>query len=176
MAGHTVYIGLGSNQGESLLNLRLSIRIIAETSTVVAISALYRTEPQDQLNQPDFWNAVIQVQTMLDPLKLLSRLQRIEQNFGRVSDPANPKGPRVIDLDILLFDSLILPGPALILPHPQIQLRRFVLEPLLEIDPDLTHPKSGLPLASFLPLVAGQGIYEKHPATYNHPDIWLIDN
>lgn len=138
-ARHTAYLSTGSNIGDRRAHLLAARREIARRiGPVTAASGLYRTAAWGVEDQPDFLNQVLRVTTALEPLALLDRLQAIEQRMGRVR--AERWGVRVIDIDILFYDDLVLDSERLILPHPQIAARRFVLIPLREIAPDLKHP------------------------------------
>lgn len=129
-----IYIGLGTNLGDRLANLRSAM---ADFS-LIAQSSIYETEPVDFLDQPWFLNAVCSIQTERSPYELLDYCQNIENRMGRTREIA--KGPRTIDIDILFYEELILNDPLLTIPHSQIPNRRFVLEPFHEIAPDLVHP------------------------------------
>jgi len=138
------YVGLGANLGDREGMLRLALeRIAAEPSVeLVAASTLRETEPEDYLDQPLFLNAAAAVETDLSPRQLLARLQLIECELGRRR--AGPRfGPRVIDLDLLLYGSLTMSEPEIEIPHPRLHLRRFALEPLAELDPELEVPGKG---------------------------------
>ena len=160
MRSKRVYLSLGTNLGDRSANLRNTVVALeTERIHVTATSSLYETEPQDLHDQPWFLNQVAACETMLFPMQLLSLLERLERQLGRVRMPgARPKGPRLIDLDILLYGSSIIESPRLQVPHPRMLERRFVLQPLAEIAPDLRHPRTGKPLASYLPLVSSQRI------------------
>lgn len=136
----TVYLGLGSNVGDREQNLAAAIAQLAALGTVTARSALYETEPMELPNQPWFLNCAVALETELMPKQLLARLLDIERSLGRKRSAAQPKGPRTIDLDILLFASSVVDTAGLTIPHPAMHQRRFVLEPLAEIAPDVRHP------------------------------------
>jgi 2-amino-4-hydroxy-6-hydroxymethyldihydropteridine diphosphokinase len=139
MNAATVYLSLGSNVGDRLANLRTAVDALAPAGVVVKkVSSVYETEPVDYLDQPWFLNCVVDAETSLDPFGLLHALRAIEVQMG--SKKQIPKGPRLIDLDILLYDSETVTTPELQIPHPRMLLRRFVLAPLAEIAPQLTHP------------------------------------
>jgi 2-amino-4-hydroxy-6-hydroxymethyldihydropteridine diphosphokinase len=125
---------------------------------IVASSSFYETEPQDLRDQPWFINLALACETHHFPLQLLAILQRIEREAGRRRMKAAPKGPRVLDIDILLFGDTIMETPALSIPHPRMLERRFVLEPLLEIAPDLREPFGKQPLRKYLAAVANQRV------------------
>jgi 2-amino-4-hydroxy-6-hydroxymethyldihydropteridine diphosphokinase len=144
------YVGLGANLGDPEQMLRLALeRLAAEPSVeLVAASTLRETEPEDCLDQPRFLNGAAAIETDLSPRQLLARLQLIECELGRRR--AGPRfGPRVIDLDLLLYGSETMSEPELELPHPRLHLRRFALEPLAEIDPELEVPGKG-PVSTLL--------------------------
>lgn len=128
-----VYIGLGSNLGDRVQNLRTALGLIARinSTTVKKVSSFHVTAPVGKVDQPDFLNAVAFLHTTLAPHKLLSELLSIEKKMGRIR--TEKWGPRIIDLDILTFDDLKINTPDLIIPHPHMQERSFVLEPLKEI-------------------------------------------
>ena len=135
----TVYIGLGSNVGNREQNLREAIRLLAEAGLrIVKISNIYETERVDYLEQAWFLNAVLEAQTDWPAPDLLHRLRSIESAMG--SKKAFAKGPRLIDLDILLYGKETIATAELEVPHPRMLKRRFVLVPLAEIAPDLRHP------------------------------------
>jgi 2-amino-4-hydroxy-6-hydroxymethyldihydropteridine diphosphokinase len=133
-----VYLGLGSNLGDRLAHLRDALDRLVRVVTLDRVSSVYDTAPVLVEDQPRFLNLVCAGHTVLDPLALLHATQRIERDLGRVAGPRY--GPRVIDIDLLLYDERVLAGPELILPHPQLTERAFVLLPLVEIAPDLRHP------------------------------------
>ena len=129
------YLGLGTNLGDRAANLRDAIqRLTSAECRVTRESSIYETEPRDVLDQPWFLNQVIEIETTLFPMQLLARVQRIEREMGR--KPVVAKGPRLIDIDILLFGSATVSTPDLEIPHPRMSQRRFVLEPLAELVPD----------------------------------------
>jgi 2-amino-4-hydroxy-6-hydroxymethyldihydropteridine diphosphokinase len=140
MKEHIVYLALGSNLGNRLSNLKEAIAALPPQMEVKAKSAVYETPPWGYEDQPKFLNQVIKVTTYLDPEPLLKHLKRLEVTLGRKETFQN--GPRLIDIDILFYDDLILNTRSLVIPHPRLQERGFVLLPLMDIDPDLTHPVS----------------------------------
>jgi 2-amino-4-hydroxy-6-hydroxymethyldihydropteridine diphosphokinase len=133
-----VYLSLGSNVGDRAGNLREALRRLGELGEVTVVSSYYETEPVDFLAQPWFLNCAVVVATDKMPRQFLGALQKIEQEMGRKR--MQPKGPRVIDLDILMFGSAVVDTAQLTIPHPAMHERRFVLEPLAEIAPDARHP------------------------------------
>ena len=132
------YISAGSNLGDRKENLALAVKHLAEENSVIRISSYFETEPVGYLDQPWFLNIAIELETSLSPLELLHQCQVIETSGGRVR--SFPNAPRTLDLDILFFDVLVINQPELVIPHPRIQERKFVLEPLAEIAPDFVHP------------------------------------
>lgn len=133
-----VYLSIGSNLGDRAANLSTAIERLSKLGDVNAVSSFYETEPVDYTAQPWFLNCAVAVETELMPRQFLARIQAIEQGMGRRR--VQVKGPRVIDLDILLFGRSIVELPDLIIPHPEMHERRFVLEPLAEIAPEVRHP------------------------------------
>ena len=133
----TVYLSLGSNIGDREANLEAAIERLAP----VRRSPVYETEPVDYVNQRWFLNLVVEVETTLFPMQLLARTQKIERELGRVRGV--PKGPRTIDIDILLYGTSVIESEKLTVPHPRMAERRFVLAPLADLAPDLRHPVLG---------------------------------
>ncbi len=133
-----VYLSLGSNLGDRAANLRTAIGKLAELGSVVAVSSFYETEPVEMAAQPWFLNCAVKLDTEKMPRQLISGILNLEQTMGR--QRKQQKGPRIIDIDVLLFGSSIIEIPALTIPHPKLHERRFVLEPLSEIAPDARHP------------------------------------
>jgi 2-amino-4-hydroxy-6-hydroxymethyldihydropteridine diphosphokinase len=152
------YLGLGSNVGNRLANLRAARdALVLHEVAVEASSSVYETAPQGEItDQPDFLNAALRIRTALGPEELLEAAKRVERDLGR--DPGGARhGPRAIDVDVLLLADLEYSSDRLSLPHREVASRRFVLEPLLELDPDLTLP-DGTPLAPLLDAVADQPV------------------
>jgi 2-amino-4-hydroxy-6-hydroxymethyldihydropteridine diphosphokinase len=139
------FVGLGSNLGDpqGLLAAALELLGSEEGIEVVAVSTLRETDPVGYEDQPRFLNGAAELDTELPPRELLGRLLEIERRLGRVRGQGPRFGPRTIDLDLLLVDGVILDEPGLTLPHPRLQERRFVLEPLVELDPALEIPGRG---------------------------------
>ena len=133
-----VYLSLGSNVGNRAAHLRAAIERLAEAGTVKARSSLYETEPVDFRDQPWFLNCVVALETGNSPRDLLAHALAIEEGMGRRR--TRDKGPRTIDIDILLFEDCVLDEPGLKIPHPAMHERRFVLEPLAEIAAEAVHP------------------------------------
>ena len=138
MNEHIVYLALGTNLGDRLANLKQAITALTPQLEVKAKSHVYETAPWGFEDQPKFLNQVIKAKTYLDPEPLLKHLKRLELALGRKE--SFPNGPRLIDLDILFYDDLVLNTPPLTLPHPRLHKRAFVLLPLMDIDPDFVHP------------------------------------
>lgn len=139
---YTVYLSLGSNQGDRKALLEKAIdRLNEQAGTVCAVSSFYETEPWGFNSPNPFLNAALSLQTELEPLKLLSVTQQIEQELGRTrTSKQTGYADRTIDIDILLYSDITISTPQLTLPHPLMTQRRFVLEPLCEIAPQLKHP------------------------------------
>jgi 2-amino-4-hydroxy-6-hydroxymethyldihydropteridine diphosphokinase len=157
------YLGLGSNEGDRLGALRAARDELGRRGvTVVAASSVYETAPQGELlDQPDFLNACLAIDTDLDPERLLDACKDVERTLGRV--PGGPRhGPRPIDVDVLLLGDRVHRSERLTLPHAEVLARRFVLDPLLELDPELALP-DGTPLAARLAAVADQPVRRAGP-------------
>jgi 2-amino-4-hydroxy-6-hydroxymethyldihydropteridine diphosphokinase len=144
------FIGLGTNLGDRGKNLEEAIRLLSAEYPVkiTGKSSSVETEPVDYLEQPYFLNQVIVIETEVTPRGLLRIAKEIEERMGR--EKTVPKGPRIIDLDILLYDDLSLDSEDLTIPHREIENRRFILEHLVELNPDLADPVTGTPYSKFL--------------------------
>jgi 2-amino-4-hydroxy-6-hydroxymethyldihydropteridine diphosphokinase len=155
-----IYLSLGSNLGNREENLHRALQALdRERIPVVARSAIYETEPRDMPDQPWFLNMAVACETRCFPLQLLAVLHKIERESGRVRGAGDVRqGPRILDLDILLFGNAVVDTPELTIPHPRMLERRFVLEPLVEIAPDLRHPVTKELLSKYLFKVAGQRV------------------
>ena len=136
----TVYLSLGSNQGDRIANLKAAIDALSTLGRVAAVSSFYETEPVEYTQQPWFINCAVALETEKMPKQLLSAILKIEREMGRRRRTDRIKGPRSIDIDILLFGASIVDMPELSVPHPAMHQRRFVLQPLAEIAPDALHP------------------------------------
>jgi 2-amino-4-hydroxy-6-hydroxymethyldihydropteridine diphosphokinase len=152
-----VYIGLGSNLGPREEALRRAVELLRHVDMVSVdrLSSLYESAPIGP-PQPNFLNAVVEVSCALPPLRLLSVLKHLEVELGRRPSPR--WGPRAIDLDVLLYDTRVVAEPQLQIPHLELHRRRFVLEPLCELNPELTHPVLGVPLCELLATVTEQEV------------------
>ncbi|HTX73740.1 MAG TPA: 2-amino-4-hydroxy-6-hydroxymethyldihydropteridine diphosphokinase [Rectinemataceae bacterium] len=155
----SVYFSLGSNVGDSPDILRTAIRDLAGALGPVRSSRLWHSRPRYVVDQPDYVNAALCADTEASPHELLDLAHRIEAAHGRDRSRERPKGPRSLDIDIVLYGDRLIVEPDLIIPHPGLAERKFVLLPLLELDPDLRHPATGEALASILQRLPAQGIY-----------------
>jgi 2-amino-4-hydroxy-6-hydroxymethyldihydropteridine diphosphokinase len=137
-----VYLGLGTNLGDKRKNLLSAVSLLAErVGGVLAVSNMYETVPWGYQSAHSFLNMAVRIETLLPPYKLLAATQQIESELGRtVKSKDHNYTDRTIDIDILMVDALVLHSPTLVLPHPHIHKRLFVLQPLAEIAPDLRHP------------------------------------
>ncbi|MDR5675988.1 MAG: 2-amino-4-hydroxy-6-hydroxymethyldihydropteridine diphosphokinase [Armatimonadota bacterium] len=154
-----VFLSLGSNLGEREANLLAALRLLdAEGVRLVRQSSWYETEPVGFTEQPPFLNLVVEVRTALDPLGLLRCAQRVEAALGRVREVR--WGPRTVDVDLVLYGQRVVRTPELIVPHPRMRERAFVLVPLCEIAPDLVLP-DGTPVVALLPAVADQRVQRR---------------
>ncbi|MBI5739163.1 MAG: 2-amino-4-hydroxy-6-hydroxymethyldihydropteridine diphosphokinase [Nitrospirae bacterium] len=152
---HTVYLGIGSNLGNREDNCERAIRLLTEHGTrITKRSSMLETEPWGVEEQPKFINMAVEAETSLGPEDLLRALKKIEEEVGRL--PTSRWGPRVIDLDILLYDDLTMKTGELEIPHPGISEREFVLKPLAEIAPDKVHPVLKKSIKSLLKELSGK--------------------
>ena len=157
MPGKIVYLGLGSNVGERERNLQTAVeRLQSNELRVTRLSSVYETEPQGMRNQRWFLNLAAEVETDLFPRQLLGRIVRIERELGRRRMIEN--GPRTIDIDILFFGNAVVQTGELTIPHPRFAERRFVLEPMVELAPDLRDPVSRKTMRELLAATAGQTV------------------
>jgi 2-amino-4-hydroxy-6-hydroxymethyldihydropteridine diphosphokinase len=146
---HRTFLSLGSNLGDRERSLELAVQLLLQTGIeITRASSIYSTEPVDFQNQGWFLNQVVLAATQLRPADLLAECLRVEQLLGR--QRTIPKGPRSLDLDILFYEDWVVKETGLTIPHPRLHLRRFVLVPLMEIEPQLIHPVLHEPIASLL--------------------------
>ena len=158
----TVYLGLGTNLGDRLANLRMALARLQTLARLEEVSSLYETQPQGVSDQPLFLNAVCRVSTGLEPQALLRFLKNVERETGR--QPGGERwGPRPIDLDILLYDDRVLDAPELTVPHPRLAERAFVLVPLCELAPELRHPLLGKTMEELLASLGEKGVKKTAP-------------
>jgi 2-amino-4-hydroxy-6-hydroxymethyldihydropteridine diphosphokinase len=138
---HIAYISVGSNIGDKLENCQSGIEALTETGTsrILAQSRIYATEPVDYEDQDWFINTMVKLETSHDPYQLLDQIELIQHAAGRVRDSIR-FGPRILDMDIILYDDLIIDSECLVVPHPRMHKRRFVLKPICDIDPFIIHP------------------------------------
>ncbi len=138
----TAYLSMGSNLGDREANLRTALRKLhADDFRIVRVSSVYETAPMYLTDQPEFLNIVAEVETTIFPVRALLRCAKVERDMGRRR--ITPNGPRVIDIDIVLFGRFVMDTPQLQVPHPRMVERKFVLQPLAELAPDLRHPVNG---------------------------------
>jgi len=159
LTGESVYLSLGSNLGQRERNLITARRELGTFLEEIRRSSVYETRPMYVVQQPKFLNMVVAGFCTLQPPELLQRVLALELQMGRDRNKVEPKGPRIIDIDILLFGGRIVKQENLRIPHPRLRERQFVLIPLLELEPDLRDPESGRPLAESLQSLEDQGVY-----------------
>ncbi|HSH44526.1 MAG TPA: 2-amino-4-hydroxy-6-hydroxymethyldihydropteridine diphosphokinase [Longimicrobiales bacterium] len=153
--GTDVFLSLGSNLGDRMEHLRYAVRRLGDATTILAVSSIYETEPWGYTEQPAFLNMVVRASTRLTPRALLGLAHEIEAERLRVRTHRN--APRTLDVDILLYGKDVIQSPDLRIPHPAMGERLFVLIPLLEIDPEVRDPATGVRYETLLPGLAGAG-------------------
>ena len=157
--GVTAYLGLGSNMGERQDYLDRALDFLSQRLRIEKVSSIYDTEPVGNVNQPRFLNMVCQVYTSLAPMALLALGKGIESKLGRMSGKSN--APRPIDIDILFYGDQIIETPELVIPHPRLTERAFVLIPLAQIAPDLVHPVNSKTIKELLKgITEAQGVFK----------------
>ena len=164
-----VFISAGSNVGDRRANLDFGARRLGDIGKIRRISSFFETEPVGYTNQPWFLNQALELETALKPHELLTWCNEIEHDGGRVRTFSN--APRTLDLDILLYGNLIISDPNLIIPHPRMTERRFVLEPIAEIAPDLLHPVEKKTMRELLAICPDTAAIRRLPS---HPSVRSI--
>ncbi len=157
-----IYLALGTNLGDRLANFRAAMAVLPPAVRLLDQSPVYETPPWGLTDQPAFLNMVLKAETTLSPAKLLKHLKRLEIRLGRL--PTVRWGPRLIDMDILFYDNLILSTPGLTIPHPHLHERSFVLVPLADLAGDLIHPVLGRSIRDLLAAVDVTGVKRYEPS------------
>ncbi len=162
-----VYLGVGSNVGDRAANIKCACEALQAVLHGTEQASLYETRPREVVDQPLFVNTVVSGYTSLSAGDLLARLNEIEANLGRDRPMERHKGPRTMDIDLLLYGTEIIESDDLTVPHPRICERKFVLVPLLELSPTLGHPATGRTFQSYLEALEPQGIYYFNATRYS---------
>ena len=149
-----VVLGMGANLGDREAGLRSGLRALPPEIRILGVSSVFRSDPVGFEDQPEFWNVVVSGESTLEPHALLERVHAIEAALGRRRTFRN--APRTLDIDVLLYDDLVLSTPELTVPHPRMLERAFVLRPLVELLPDASHPVTGRAFAEHLEEAAGR--------------------
>ena len=157
----TIYLALGTNLGDRSANLRAAIAALPPAVHGIQESPVYETPPWGFTDQPAFLNMVLKGETALEPVELLQRLKNLETRLGR--QPSFRWGPRRIDMDILFYADLVLDIKGLVIPHPHLHERAFVLVPLADLAPDLVHPVICKPVSDLLAMVDSSGVKRYEP-------------
>ncbi len=163
----TVWLGLGSNLGDSETLIKRAVSLLEEVVSDARMSGLWRSKARYVEDQPEFLNAVFSGKTELEPHDLLNAIHRIELELGRDRSAVVSKGARTMDIDILLYGRRIIADDDLIVPHPGMRERKFVLIPLLQLDPGIQDPVSGRNFMEFLAELPPQGIYPTGSRIYD---------
>jgi 2-amino-4-hydroxy-6-hydroxymethyldihydropteridine diphosphokinase len=170
------YIGLGANipgpAGTPEATLAVTVDRLAQIGRLVACSSLYSTEPVGLVDQPRFLNAVIAIETELAPRELIESLLNLEIEFGRDRSDGVRNGPRTLDLDILLYGDFVLGEHNLVVPHPRLAERAFVLVPLREIAPELRDPRTGATVSQLLEKLFPESEGDAHAVVQVESDVW----
>jgi 2-amino-4-hydroxy-6-hydroxymethyldihydropteridine diphosphokinase len=153
-----VFLSIGSNIGNRIMNIEKAISYLDEFLNDITVSSFYETKPMYVLDQPNFINVVVRGHTEHDYISLLKMIKEIEADLGREMDSKMVKGPRIIDIDILLINDTIVQTEELTIPHKYMYERQFVLIPLLELEPDLIDPVSRRPFSEFKNALPDQGV------------------
>jgi len=153
---HTVYLSLGTNMGDRAANLKQAVTSLTPQMTVKKKSEVYETPPWGYTEQDEFLNQVVMATTYLEPEPLLKHLKRLEVALGR--EATFRYGPRLIDIDILFYDDLVLETPLLTIPHPHVYDRGFLLVPLMDIAPEFVHPVTKIKVSEMIALTNTEGI------------------
>lgn len=164
-----VWLGLGSNRGESSAILRAAVDDLRTLLSECRSSGLWRSRARYHEDQEDFFNMAVCGMTDLSPRGLLDKIHEIEARFGRDRSREIKKGPRTLDIDILLYGEKIITEPDLIIPHPGLAERKFALLPLLELDYDLRHPGLDISIQRLAAALPPQGIYPVNDPQYDEP-------
>jgi 2-amino-4-hydroxy-6-hydroxymethyldihydropteridine diphosphokinase len=162
-----VWLGLGSNLGDSIALIAEAFALLQREITGAQMSSLWRSRARYVEDQPDFVNAVVQGWTELEPQELLMFVNGIETALGRDRSKVIAKGPRTLDIDILLYGDRIIAEPNLVIPHPGMRERKFVLVPLLNLDSGVVDPVSSVPFLQYYSMLPAQGIYPIATADYD---------
>ena len=169
-ASKTLWLALGSNLGDRESNLRAAFQALRKLFlSPPRLSGLWESKARYYESQPDFLNAVVCGETTLSPIETLDFALAVEDECGRLRAGVPTKGPRTLDIDILLYGDEIICSDRLIVPHPGMRERKFVLLPMLEIDPGLVDPVSGKPFVEYLRSLPPQGIYPWNAPCYDAP-------